>query len=382
MSTSRRVTAPPATDRASVVLATREGALRDHVARLCAAAGTGLSVHDDAGAALRGWGGAAVVLVGTDLAPDLAALCPGRRGGVHLLAWAPVPDAAYRDAVALGAREVLELPRCEPWLVDLLAEAGEVSSGGSPGAGTSAGRRIAPVVGVVGGSGGAGATTFAAALAQVAATRGPVLAVDLDPLGPGLDRVLGLDERPGAGWEELGRTSGRLAARALREAVPGRGDLGVLTWRSEDVSPPTPAAVGAVLDAARRGHDLVVVDLARRLGPDAGVVPDVISRVDHVLVLARPGLATAAATHRLLRVLTGDGRDRVRLVVRGSPLDAARLERATGVAPLLSTGDQRGLAEAVDLGLGPVRHRRGALGRAATEVLDLLAVRGPAGLAA
>jgi len=36
--------------------------------------------------------------------------------------------------------------------------------------------------------------------------------------------------------------------------------------------------------------------------------------------------------------------------------------------------DQRGLAEAIDLGLGPVRSRRGPLARAADEVLTRLTV--------
>jgi hypothetical protein len=40
--------------------------------------------------------------------------------------------------------------------------------------------------------------------------------------------------------------------------------------------------------------------------------------------------------------------------------------------------DQRGLAEAIDLGLGPVRSRRGPLGRAALEVLTRLTVLGTA----
>jgi hypothetical protein len=40
-------------------------------------------------------------------------------------------------------------------------------------------------------------------------------------------------------------------------------------------------------------------------------------------------------------------------------------------APVLTRmNDQRGLVESIDLGLGPVRSRRGALGRAATRVLN------------
>jgi hypothetical protein len=63
---------------------------------------------------------------------------------------------------------------------------------------------------------------------------------------------------------------------------------------------------------------------------------------------------------------------RVRLVVRGTGVDARAIGRAAGVPVLAEMAEQRGLAEAVDLGLGPVRSRRSALGRAAAEVLDQL----------
>jgi hypothetical protein len=49
--------------------------------------------------------------------------------------------------------------------------------------------------------------------------------------------------------------------------------------------------------------------------------------------------------------------------------------RAIGVPVLHRMPDQRGLAEAIDVGLGPVRTRRGPLGRAASGVLALLADR-------
>lgn len=350
-----------------MLVVSRDPGLRDHLLRLAAAAGAAADPCPEPGSALRSWSTAAVVLVGADVATDLASLSPARRRGVHVVAWAPVPDASYRDALDLGAHDVLELPRCDAWLTEVLTDAGEPGGhGGVRGPGT--------VVGVVGGSGGAGATTLAAALGQVGAARGPALVVDLDRHGPGLDRVAGLEERVGIGWDDLARTAGRLGARALREAVPRRAGLGVLTWRA-DGRPAAPAAttVGAVLEAARRGHDLVVVDLAREVATG----DDVLTRVDRLLVVARPGLSPAASAVRLVRALAGQATPL--LVVRGTPLDATRLERATGAPVLLSMGDQRGLGEAVDLGLGPVRHRRGALGRAAAEVLDLLAVRGPAG---
>jgi hypothetical protein len=61
-------------------------------------------------------------------------------------------------------------------------------------------------------------------------------------------------------------------------------------------------------------------------------------------------------------------------VVRGSGVDPQAIARATRIQVLTTMADQRGLAEAIDLGLGPVRSRRGALGRAAGEVLDQLSL--------
>lgn len=374
--------------RPPVLVLTRDAGLREHLLRLAAAAGSAVAAPVEPAAALRGWAGAGLVLVGTDAAPELVTLSPARRAAVHLVTWPPVPDDAYRDALALGAEDVLDLPRCDAWVGDLVADAAEPPGGadpptghgaaGAPGrAGVGAADGPGVVVGVVGGSGGAGVTTLVAALGQVGSGRGRTLLVDLDPHGPGLDRVVGLDDRPGVGWDDLDRSAGRLGARALREAVPRQGDLGVLTWRDgarTDVPPP--GAVGAVLDAARRGHRLVVVDLARQVATGG----DVLARLDRLLVVARPGLAPAASAVRLVDALSG--RAAPLLVVRGDPVAAGRLERATGVPLLLSMSDQRGLAESVDLGLGPVRHRRGALGRAAAEVLALLAVRGPSGLVA
>jgi hypothetical protein len=50
----------------------------------------------------------------------------------------------------------------------------------------------------------------------------------------------------------------------------------------------------------------------------------------------------------------------------------------TGVPVLGTMPDQRGLAEAIDLGHGPVRSRRGPLGRTGRAVLDLLIDEGVA----
>ncbi len=346
----------------SPLLVTRDQSLLDQVLRLAAAAGVTPDVAADAGAALQHWPTAEIVLVGADLAADLATLAPARRRGVHVVTWAPVPDELFRVTVALGGETVAELPASEGWLVEALTDLGDPQRGGGL------------VVGVTAGSGGAGATTFACALGQLAAQRGPALVIDADPLGPGVDRVLGLEDREGVRWDGLCHATGRLSARALRDALPRRGELAALTWRAGPTGSLQAFAVREVLSAAQRGHDVVVVDLPRSPDP---LIEEIAARCDRLLVVAVPTVAGVASAVRACARYADPGR--VRLVLRGAGIEPRAVERATHVPVLATMSEQRGLAEAIDLGLGPVRSRRSALGRAATEVLDQLVLL-PAGL--
>ncbi|MEV7429796.1 septum site-determining protein Ssd [Nocardioides sp. NPDC092400] len=355
----------PAPQTPAPLLVTSDPALLDDLRRLAAAAGIEAEVAPDAVAALRRWTAPPLVLVGADVAGDLAHLGPARRPGVHLVTWGPPGEDVYRDAVALGVESVLGLPGAEARLTEALTDLGE--GGPAPGV----------VLGTVGGSGGAGATTFACALGQVAARTGRAVVVDADPLGPGVDRVLGLEGCEGFRWDALCRTSGRLGGRALREALPRRGGLGALGWYAGSTDPLQPGALREVLSAARRGHDTVVVDLPRSVDAMTGSAGDeVLARCDQVLLVVRPTVAGVSSAARLCARLPD--RDRVRLVVRGRGLEPGEVARVCGAPVVAAMADQRGLAESIDLGLGPVRSPRCHLGRAAEAVLARLAVLGVA----
>ncbi|MFT4286761.1 septum site-determining protein Ssd [Nocardioides sp.] len=338
------------------LLITADETLLDELVRLAAAAGVTPAVAADAGGALRGWQQAAVVLVGADLVAELARLAPPRRDGVHVVGWT-VPDALYREALALGAEAVVMLPASAEWLAALLSDVGDV------------GRARGFTVGVIAGSGGAGATTFGCALGQLAARAGPTVVIDADPLGPGVDRVLGMETHEGVRWDELARTSGRLSARSLREALPRRGDLALLTWVAGSSRELPEVAAREVLSAARRGHDTVVIDLPRSLSP---TTEELLHRCDQVLVVVSCTLVGIASASRLVASLPD--RSRLRLVVRGGLADEAAVAAAVGAPVLAAMSDQRGLDEAIDLGYGPLRNRRAPLGRAAAAVLEMLSV--------
>jgi hypothetical protein len=145
--------------------------------------------------------------------------------------------------------------------------------------------------------------------------------------------------------------------------------VAALTWFAGSHPRPLQAfAVREALSAARRGHDTVVVDLPRV--PDA-LTEEMAARCDHVVVVVVSTMAGVAAAMRTCGRFADPGA--LGLVVRGAGMDDDTLSRALGVPVLHRMPDQRGLAEAIDVGLGPVRTKRGPLGRAASGVLAALA---------
>jgi secretion/DNA translocation related CpaE-like protein len=337
---------------ASPLVVTDDDLLLADLVRLSAAAGVVPEIARATGAALRSWAAAPLVLVGADRAADLARSRPPRREQVHVVGRGPLADELFREALAVGAESVAGLPTSESWLVELLTDVGD--GGASKGV----------TVGVVGGAGGVGATVFAGALAQVCASRGSTVVVDADVLGAGIDRVLGLEQVDGIRWDALMQATGRLSARSLREALPRRDGLSVLTWPVDRTSSLQAFAMREALSAGQRGFTTVVVDVPRHSDP---VVDEVLSRCDHVLLVSTltvPAVTAAARVARRLPSRPGTG-----LVLRGgaagvAPHEVARLLDLPVVATM---GDQRGLDEAISLGIGPLRSRRGALARAARQ---------------
>lgn len=89
----------------------------------------------------------------------------------------------------------------------------------------------ASVIGVVGLSGGVGASTVSAALAVRAAQAGrTVLLVDGHPLGGGLYLLLGDDLQGDLGWAQLAQTRGEVDIEAVLSRLHTAAGCAVLTW--------------------------------------------------------------------------------------------------------------------------------------------------------
>lgn len=282
------------------LIVTEDADLLDDLLRLCAAAGATPEVHHGVPEPRSSWEAAPLVLVGDDAARRVRGA--GRRGGVVLVGRDQDDSGVWRRAVEIGADHVLMLPDGEQWLVDRIADVAE-------GVG-----RPALTVGVIGGRGGAGASTLACALAVTAAREGlRTLLVDGDPLGGGLDVVLGGEAAAGLRWPAFAGSRGRLGSGALEESLPELHSLRVLSWdRGDSVAVP-PQAMRAVLAAARRRGGAVVVDLPRRI--DDGVA-EALAQLDVGLLVVPAELRAVAAARQVASAVQLLLRD-LRVTVRG-----------------------------------------------------------------
>ncbi|MEH1012320.1 septum site-determining protein Ssd [Micromonospora sp. CPCC 206060] len=344
-----RTSVPPL--RRLPLIVTTDNALLDELLRLAAAAGTEVEVAADPAAARPRWSPAPLVLIGTDQAQACLRARLPRRPRVVLVGHTGTGDPGWDLAELIGAEHMAMLPAAEPWLVDRLAESHDRQQPDGTGR----------IVAVVGGRGGAGASVLAGGLAVTAArARLRTLLVDADPLGGGLDLVLGWEQLEGLRWPALTRTDGRLDVPALVRALPSRGDLVMLSWDRGDLLSLPAEAMAATMDAGRRGRDFVVVDLPRQLD-DAAVIA--LQSADQVFVVVPAELrATAAAA----RVVAGVAPHCTRLaaIVRGPApgrLKAREVARALDL-PLAGTlRPEPGLVRGLERGEAPTAGGRGPL---------------------
>ncbi|MDR6415078.1 septum site-determining protein Ssd [Pseudarthrobacter sulfonivorans] len=351
----------PDPSAAEVLLVTGYDFLQGEVEQIVAAAGGQLRVVADVADAAKYWDSAAAVLVGS----DVRELPPRRRAPAVLVGLNGEGDSLWHLAAALGAERVAVLPDASAWLAEYLSRSRSPEAGGL-------------VLGVTGGCGGAGATTAAIWIAQAAAGLGVrVLLVDGDPWGGGLELALAAEETPGLRWPDLAEASGSIDPEQLADSLPVAGGFSFLSWPgSRDRPAPVDAtAAGGVLDAARRGYELVVVDIGRGAEPVHMLAWD----CDRILVVVPAQLKAAVATARLLHELPPV---EAALLVRGkagAALDAGLIADAVGLPVQGRVPELRGVTAAGENGRLLDLGNRRSVRHFAASVLDLLAGDIPVG---
>jgi secretion/DNA translocation related CpaE-like protein len=336
---------------------TADADLLDDLVRLAAAGGTDVDVAPDPAAARARYPGASLVMIGADQVDACVRARLPRRDRVIIVGAGSVPDEVWEAAGDLGAEHVAMLPVAEPWVVDRFAECP------TP-------RAEARVLAVIGGRGGAGASILAAGLAVTAVNAGRrTLLVDADPLGGGLDLALGWEQVDGLRWPALARTGGHVDPPALLNALPNRGDLVLLSFArapqpaqepSAELLPIAAEAMAATLDAARRGRDIVVIDVPRHLDDAAVLALQAADRAFLVVPAELRAVASAACINAMVAVHCEDRA----VVVRGPSPGRLRPREVAAALGLPLAGMLRpdpGMCQALERGEAPTATGRGPL---------------------
>jgi secretion/DNA translocation related CpaE-like protein len=229
--------------------------------------------------------------------------------------------------------------------------------------------KTAHIIGVVGGSGGVGASVLTAAIAVRAARAGlrPVC-VDGDRFGGGLDVTLGIEQEQGVRWPELAGARGRIDGPELLRRLPSVDGVFALSFdRARDV--PMPAeTVREVLLALSAAAEVVVVDLPR---PDHEIFTALAPAVHAMVLLAGSGIRDLAGASAIAERLT-QVRPDVWLCLRTSGKGSHFADTVAGALdlPLLAViREEPSLAADVLHGIPPGSAARGALAAAADAVL-------------
>lgn len=356
--------------RASVVVLTEDAEVLDHVLAGAAVAGIEPEVLADPTALRAMWSAASVVVLGADQAPAVARLALPRRTEVYLVGQDSSHAEACRWSVRLGAAVVM-LPDGATLLESAMAEGARRRQAG--------GRLLA----VIGGSGGVGTSTFAAAMCFAAVRAGRrSLLIDCDPYGGGIDLLVGAERIPGWRWPQFADARGSLGE--LRGELPVVDGVDVLAMGrpadADGVRTGVPGAdqLTAVVTSAIRSHDLVVADLPRSLaaGPLA-----VLGRADLVLVVVLADVRGVAAARQLSAELAETSGARGILVrpPQVGRIDAETVSEALGLPVIGVLVEEPALRKRAERGDPPGRSQRGPLGRLCRAVLaDQLAIEAAA----
>ena len=227
----------------------------------------------------------------------------------------------------------------------------------------------AHVIGVVGGSGGVGASVLTAAIAVRAAQAGlGAVCLDGDRLGGGLDVMFGLEQERGVRWPDLAGARGRIDGPELLRRLPSVDGVGVLSFDRAQNVPPAAEVLREVLLALSGAVDVVVVDLPR---PDHEIFTALAPSVDAMALLAGAGICDLAGASAIVEHLI-QACDDVWLCARTHGRGSHFADTVAGALdlPLLAVvREEPSLATDLLRGLPPGSSAEGALAAAADTVL-------------
>lgn len=330
------------------ILISADNRTQQIVAASSASVGVDVVTTLDAQTAREHWATARVVLIDVGSAHLVARAGLPSRAGLYLCG--TDSDDLLSWSVPLNASVIL-LPDQSAFLSAVLA-APHAQVGSRP-----------AVVEVLSGSGGVGASTFAAGLAvRIARSGRQVALLECDPFGGGIDFLCGIDDVAGWRWNDLRCASGHVPD--LGQRLPSVEGVTVVSqsWADEAPGEPVPpSAMSSVMSSLGYSHDVIV--------SDSGHQPMNINPTRTVMLVAATVKSVMAARAKIMHF----GISEPILVVRTlkSGLDPGRIAESLSLPVAATVPTDRGIYRDYAVGKPPGLSK-GPLTRACDAVVEVV----------
>ena len=241
----------------------------------------------------------------------------------------------WQKAVATEARYVAFLPDAREWLLQNLIPNPIKST---------------QIIGVIGATGGLGASLIASSLAVMFAQSDKTVALaETNFCSGGLDVLWGIEESKGTRWADLIYPSGRISPQDLYRSLPKASGVSVLSTDSQDGR--MPASYSEILSDLAQAVDVLVIDLAKSLEVGA---TELLELCTDLIIVTGSTIRSTSATNQLMQLASKLAS--AKLIVRmipGTGLDAQNVSKTLGLQLLGTVTTDQKVVEHLEQGLNP-----------------------------
>jgi secretion/DNA translocation related CpaE-like protein len=254
----------------------------------------------------------------------------------HVVILAPenVSSRTWELALKLNAQHVEVLPSQTDWILEHLVPPAQTR---------------AHVVGITPVVGGAGASTVACALAAQYVQQGlKVCLVDADPVGGGLDVLLGSEHAPGMRWSDISALHGSVSSEELFNSLVVSNGIHVVAHKRGQFDLST-NQIQALIESVASACDVVLVDTPRLAEEFA---QQVFENCDDLLLVMPTTVQASSLVTSMRTYLDGKQCGLVIRQIPGSGLTAVGVAQAVELPLRASLPTDARIVEQVEQGLG------------------------------
>ena len=256
----------------------------------------------------------------------------------------------WHRAVATGARYVAFLPEAREWLIQNLIPQTI---------------RNAKVIGVIGASGGIGASLLASQIAtDYAKSKHIVLLTELSKTSGGLDVLWGIEEDKGLRWSDLAGNNKLFFNQDFLRALPSSNSVAILSTDTKNIN----AELGVInkIQQLQKCVDVLVIDLAN---PESSNFTEAVELCDYVIFMVGSTIRSVSAANQLKLIYPKLLKSK--LVVRnlaGTSLAALNIAKTLDLHLVGEITSDLKIVEQLEQGISPAQISTGSISKAIADI--------------